>query len=544
MKKHLTFFVTVASVALSMNAHAESYFFSPDGSGEQDGTSWENAAPAEYLPSTIANAEPGDCFYLMGGSYINKVDVVWNIPQGITIRGGYPTTSTGTNIDITYPTNSESVFSADIDGDGEGDNGTTAFFSIDNVNSDPDMSNFQKTIIAGVTIRDAHSKNTSTYKGSALYANNANVEFDHVKFIKNTTDVGGGVCAFVGSYIYAHDCVWSDNLGIAAGAAVVSRQKGGGTTAGVQGGVTIFDRCLVLNNTVKEPNNSSVAKYGGALAFADNCGTVYMANTTVTGSHISWAGAMARIGGNVVFYGINNTWYNCTCSYASRHSGDILSCGTGSKVYVAANIGVTPTDGRSGGMATHLVQGGSGAVFNAYGYNIFGSISDALNTSYPSTNSISGDNVESVVFGSNTLADNGGFTQTIAPKADYCIVPLSEITALASTWSLPAEIDLTVDQRGMKRQATTYVGSYDVNAKTATAISTVQGESASLAISNLGDGCYRVTGATGQAHVYNLTGKCIFSTLLDDSGLLNLSAAPKGVYILSVGGVSAKVVRF
>jgi hypothetical protein len=532
-------------MALSFSANAENYFFSPNGAGEMDGTSWENAAQADDLPGVISDmAVASDCIYLMAGTYLNKTDVVWTIPQGITIRGGYPAGSKGTNTDITYPSAEETIFTADVDGDGNGDNGTAAFFTIKNVNDNPDMSNFAKTTLAGITIRDAYSTNTSTYKGAAMYVYDANIELDHVKFLNNQNTVAGAVVAFVGSQVYAHDCIWADNQTKSVGVAFIVRQKGGGTTAGVQGSNVIVERCEITNNTVYTPDDSSVAKYGGAIAVADNGGTLYMVNTTVSGSHISWAGAMARLGGNTTFYGIGNTWFDCTCSYTTRHSGDILSCGTGSKIYVAGNIGVTPTDGREGMLATIYHQGGSGAEFEAF-YNVFGSMNNSLGNTLDESNDISGDNIESVVFGTNKLADNGGFSKTIAPKADYCKIKSSDIQQLADYWNLPKEIDLTVDQRGYKRGATTYIGAYDVNATaTSTGIKDVKPAAVELIVRAFGDGKYQIDGAKGEARVYNIAGKCISSASLDNAGIINLSAAPKGVYILNVGGKSAKLVRF
>ncbi|MBQ7530798.1 MAG: hypothetical protein IJT12_03760, partial [Paludibacteraceae bacterium] len=60
MKK--TLFLTLC-LSLSTCLFAEDevvrYFFAPTGQGEEDGSSWENAAAAEYLGSTLAGAEPG-----------------------------------------------------------------------------------------------------------------------------------------------------------------------------------------------------------------------------------------------------------------------------------------------------------------------------------------------------------------------------------------------------------------------------------------------------------------------------------------------------
>lgn len=521
----------------AIGANAETYFFSQDGAGDMDGTSWENAAPSEYLPSTVENAEPGDCFYLMGGVYINIQDIVWNIPQGIKIIGGFPANSTGTNTDITYPTEMQSIFTADIDGDGAGDNGSNAFITINNTNAGPDKSNFQKLTLAGITIQNA-TQGPGQYKGSAMYVNNANIELDHVKVINNSTATKGGVCVFIGSSVYAHDCLWADNQSVSTGVAFLARQKGSGTDAGVPGSDIIMERCEFANNTVYEVEK---ATYGGALAMADNSGVLYMVNCTVTGSHIYWAGGMARIGGGVDFYGIYNSWYDCTSCYDVRHSGDILSAGTNSKVYVAANVAVTPTDGREGMMATNYIQGGANGVFEPYGYNVWGSLNDATATVLPQTNNIDKNNVTATVFGTNTLTDNGGFTRTIKPLDQWCNVPVSDIETLKAKWSLPEEIDLTVDQRGYTRGATTYVGAYDPNGSMSGVDAVTVGDN-NVVISSLGNGKFS-TSCAGTANVFDMTGRAVKSLNVEAGGVIDLSGNAKGLYIISINGNVKKVIN-
>ena len=88
------FFLSVLFAALTMSLSAQGevtrYFFSPLGNGDQDGTSWENAAAAEDLGATLASAEPGTEFYLMEGNFdmsnatiCNNSAIYRNHKQGI-----------------------------------------------------------------------------------------------------------------------------------------------------------------------------------------------------------------------------------------------------------------------------------------------------------------------------------------------------------------------------------------------------------------------------------------------------------------------------
>lgn len=75
MKKSLFLVLCLAfSTCLFADAEVIRYFFAPTAQGEEDGSSWENAAAAEYLGSTLASAEPGMEFYLMEGDYAPDIN--------------------------------------------------------------------------------------------------------------------------------------------------------------------------------------------------------------------------------------------------------------------------------------------------------------------------------------------------------------------------------------------------------------------------------------------------------------------------------------
>lgn len=77
--------MATAAMMTATFANATDYYCSPEGTGEQDGSSWENAFPAADINEVLANLEPGDMVYLTEGKYTGtKIRPV----SGITVIGG------------------------------------------------------------------------------------------------------------------------------------------------------------------------------------------------------------------------------------------------------------------------------------------------------------------------------------------------------------------------------------------------------------------------------------------------------------------------
>jgi len=468
MKKIFTSMMVAVFLAVPQAMMADEYFFSPEGAGEMDGSSWENAASGDLLGATIKELGEGDAVYLMEGNYLPDVNFgYWQIPAGVTIKGGYPTTMTGTDTAISYPTNGQSVWSADLDGDGEGDNGKQPFVVIGEETGNYEL--FAKTVIAGITIRDCVNSGGRDYGGAAMYLNDCTLEMDHCFFLNNKltgkTDAGnptrGGIIVARGCWIYFHDCVWRDNKSGCVGVAFQGRQSGGGTTEnGGKGCYIIMDRCELSHNTVWDPITDKFTRYGGALAIADWGGTLVMVNSTVTDSHISWAGGMCRMGTGTTMYAVNNTWFNCTCNFGTRHSGDILSMGTASTLYSMGNIAVTPTDDRVDMMSTMFIQEGR-CKWVSGGYNVWGSLFNASTDQPAPTDDIDKSHTQEYVFGDNEYTETDKLKFAIEPKEDFRGVPVADLQAFAEEIGLPEFIDVTVDMLGNKRPDTTVPGAYD-----------------------------------------------------------------------------------
>ena len=527
MKKSL---LMIAALAFGLLANAQTqYFFSPNGEGS--GESWDDPAAAEFLEVTLAEAEPGTEIYLMEGNYFPLDSRKWTIAQGVILKGGYPTTMTGTNTAIDYTKAGQSVFSADFDGDGKGDNTDYAFVYVGKAGEESNKTDGQfykdvpLTEIWGVTFRDG-ARQDGKYWGNMLFAKHTKLDLHFCKFINNVAPEGQNNAALVawGSQVRAFDCVFEGNRSPGAGSAVLIRARESNSaniedaTAGtgkVNNTLALFERCEFTNN-------ATTGNYGGALSVADTGGTLYMINCTVTAGTVNRGGVIAlggaqNDGSNAPqAYLINNTFVNNVGTDKDKWVGGAYRAGQFSTTYFANNIMVNPAaaDNYNSAKSVVEIQYGTCKVQTA-GYNIFGTMTlNGAGVTFAETDKLttSADdvNTQEKIFGSSVLANNGGFSQSFMPLAAQATsTSVAALKSAVAAWPMEAAVkevmNLDVDQRGYPRAATTMSGSIDANAQgPATGVENV-------AANAIQDGIY-----------YTLQGQAIgkdFQTL------------PKGMYI-------------
>ena len=558
MNKFITSFVVLVS-CMPLCMSATDYFVSVDGAGDMDGTSWENAAQASEVltASFISELTAGDGIYLMAGTYkMPKGTLIF--PAGVTLQGGYSPTFKGTDTEITYMDTFWDTTILDCDNSIERTapvlkvQGSTNILGV-NAKKQPHNRFF------GFTLANARIKQTSGYASPAIYLRNAAVELSYVKVIDNEISgtTNGGVTAVINGYFYAHDCTWSGNKCYSVAPALRFSYSSLKNAC-----LSIVERCEFSDNTMQLVANN----YGGALALADDSGTLYMVNCTVKGTEIVKGGAMARIGGNNTFVSISNTWYDCTCSgtygangtteVGTHLNGVILSSGSGTITRMANTIAVNKTDFAALWKASHpsvdvkkytslYIQSGT-SIFDPYGYNIFASVCDEVNTpNIPATNDINIDNLTTKVFGTDTpaFASRGGnSTKVSAPVEQYRITPLADILSLKETWRLPEEIDLSLDQRGCLRSDITYAGSYDPAVISGIdAVSFNKGNN--LRIVSAGNGYYNVNGYVGAIAVYNMSGIMVKHLNVLNGDIIDLTDLSKGLYIIKATDASVRIIR-
>lgn len=485
----------LAALTLSLNAQDETirYFFSPAGSGDNDGTSWENAAPADMLGATLASAEPGMEFYLMEGAYAPDVNTNrWIIPQGVILKGGYPATMTGTNTKYAFSKGGQSVFSADLDGDGIGDNTDYAFVYIGDGTADEKSeayySTWQKTEIWGITFRDGRYMN-SKYWGNMVFVQAAQVDFHFCRFLNNDSqgdpdsDGSNGAIEIWGSAVRCFDCIFRDNItakGSGSAFQVRARKSNSSTTDPADYSIAYFERCefrnnITYNTVTSTPEKQVWGTYGGAASVSDNGGTLYMVNCLLADSKCWYRGVGLRLGTNTKAYFICNTFYNNPCRQRSSrgsNNGSAISAGNNSNTYYAGNIMVEyeKNDDYTATDPVVYIQNAAATVASA-GYNVMGTVtnnstqaggfvaSDNIPTSLATVNTIES------IFGSNQIANQGGVSDVVAPIANVAM-DVNAVQAVVNTWpvdNIAKVMDLTKDQRRYTRASNTVSGSYDPN---------------------------------------------------------------------------------
>lgn len=453
------------------NGYATDYFFSNAGAGNGDGTSWNNAMSEGCLKEALDRASKGDNFYLKAenfytGTKTGDTDVLWVIPEGVNIYGGYPSSKTGTDVTINYDTLKTGYTC--FRGSNYTGNRVQVYIgknadSWSSTSATDYYPGFATVTIKGVSFQDAPGRNTNgIYTGNGLLIKHAKVDFYHCCFLNNTTENSKRLAALVawGSQVRCYDCIFRGNKTASSGAAFCIRQKNNGGNGQEsydenKKSVAVFERCEF------DDNDAINGGYGGCGALGDNAGELYMINCTVTGSQATAGGAGIRVSTNCKAYFISNTFTNNTYTNSSAN-GEQVSIGTGASCYFVNNM-IAKNN-------YNAVQANATDVGTSGGYNIIGGTNLTMSGTNDSKDASS--NTQSAIFSSNTLSDNGGTSKTIVPASNRNTCTVTQLQDIVSVWSLPTvvteKLRLDLDQRGYPRGAgnngITTCGAYDFHA--------------------------------------------------------------------------------
>lgn len=456
---------TTVRGACEAGAQSGALFFSPSGAGDYSGDSWTNAGRASDLASMLQNAGYGVTFYLMKGSYANN-GVGYVIPEGVIIRGGYPTTKTGTDTSIDYatldPASDLSVFNA------EQKNTDHPFVRIGIGSANKETDNYFYTDFApceiwGCQFTNAQRTTGGDYNGDMIYVKHARADFHYCMFDKNKAKLSGGferkngaITAW-GSVVRCYDCTFNDNYSGGSGAAFVLRQHNSNVVAEHRSAylsLGVFERCLFTDNIIHTDS-----AYGGTAAQADYAGTLVLINNTFRGGSCKRAGGALRVSTGDTLYAVSNTFYD---NIATESNGDAISIGGNARVWLANNIilGKTNTD------AKPAIQVQSGAVLKSEGYNVFGTVANT-GTYTTNENDLSSQTQTQIFGGDNVALTTKGTRKTMVPTGTLKQPTLTQLTQIVHDWNLPEEatehMQLDLDQIAHTRATTTRSGAYDAN---------------------------------------------------------------------------------
>lgn len=406
------FTLMLAGVLCASASFATDYYVSVEGSGEKNGSSWENAIAFTEMYSNInTKYKNGDVFYFQGGTYY--------VPAKV------PTVSNGYSF-IGATTGTPTVFSGDVNGDGvanEGDAPSLLFIKLDTKNGD-DSKHF---VLKNITFTGAYVNQTKT---SALRVDNSgwvdvqNCIFDkNISVYSNDNNYGGPACLLERSTENFTDCKFTNNESNGRGGAIKL------TSDASTKGYTTLNRCLVSGNTASSLGSAIFFNHGQELNIINS---VITKNESGTEGEI---GAIFSIGAEEGKNARRITIINST---------------------IAGNIGGAQVLGRNNAdirIANSIIVGdGTPAIslqekpkqFLSAGYNIIGKyqVGDASTTAWKTSDFVSDDNTLESIFGTNAVI-------TAGPVAAPYGATQEQMEEIATSWSLNQ--DLTQDINGVSR---------------------------------------------------------------------------------------------
>lgn len=405
------FTLMLAGVLCASASFAKDYYVSVDGSGEKNGSSWENAIAFTEMYSNInTKYKNGDVFYFQGGTYY--------VPAKVSaISNGYSF--------IGATTETPTVFSGDVNGDGvanEGDASTLLFIQLATKNADPS----KHFVLKNITFTGAYVTQTKT---SALRVDNSgwvdvqNCIFDkNISVYSNGNDYGGPACLLERSTVNFTDCKFTNNESVGRGGAIKL------TSVGSMKGYTNLLRCLISGNKANTFGSAIFFNHGQELNIINS---VITENVSGTEGEV---GAIFSIGADAN-YARQITLINST---VAGNKGGAQVLGRKDAVIRIANS-IIVGDGTTS--AISLQDKPKQVLSN--GYNIIGMyrVGAASTTSWKTSDFVSDNNTLSSIFGTNAV--------TNGPVAAPYGATQVQMEAIAKGWSLGQ--DLKQDINGVSR---------------------------------------------------------------------------------------------
>jgi hypothetical protein len=435
---------------VGLNVNAGNYYVKVTATGDGSGTSWDNAMSGETFISKLASdIVSDDVIYMAGGVYKSQPGTTAyfvTLDKAITVIGGFAPGITGSTVDIVYPSLTPTVFSGDLNNDEIANSGDGYLISVN--------SNSGDITLKGITVTGGYS---TTANRPGIHITNGNVKLYYCSIDGNVTtttannDAGGaGIYMANNSSLYAYKSSISNN----------SAANRGGSVRMANNSVLTLESCLLTGNSIS-------GDYGGCIQGSSANTKVYCINTTIaynTGNH----GAGINTNGEV--YLISSTVVNNT-SPSTGSQGLDIRCESSEKMHFINSI----ITGSNGDGDAHIYLNGSNRKIISDGHNIFGKIDKSNTNSVFEAQQSDQTMYFANIFGSNILADNDGYPQTIALSNSLPGSTIEDLNAFKTTYQITVG-DIAKDQRGFVRNTAgaVSIGAYEYSNITLSTDATLQ----------------------------------------------------------------------
>lgn len=445
MIKHL---LLLGALVAPCTMFATDYYVTPEGAGQKDGSTWENAMGlTEYyahmkfyykangdIPKTEVNdAHTGEQYFFSTGKY-TFTQTIFISRSGVTFKGGYD------------PTTGEPATSGRTIFDGNNTARTNgALFIADNSERDEagkkraiNISNidFENFITKGEWRND--DTNWQSGRPSAIYIiSNGYTEISDCNF-RNNKCQGTGDNAMPGALslnkvnALVRNCSFTGNEGTDGGAIKLYYNYSGNWT---KMAYLTVDGCYFSGN--KSTGN------GGAI-YARNSQQINIINSTIAANE-------AAIGGGIHSNGPGN-YTQILNIVSSTIAGNTAT--TGSQVFTNGNgvLNVANSIIVADGGADAIADASATSGYKFQGNNLIGKVAEGYASA--ESDNISADNNYETVFGDNAIAADG----TITPEKYWAGMAPADIAAIVTEEAWPFAVDAAVDQLGNARSTSTSNG--------------------------------------------------------------------------------------